>query len=184
LGYIRALSEKYKDFGILQIDAHCDLRDSYEGFTYSHASIMFNALKEGSVKSLTQVGIRDFCEDELEFSKNSTKKINIFFDRDISYQICEGQTWKTICDKIVETLPEHIYFSFDIDGLKQQYCPNTGTPVAGGLEVDQVFYLLNQVKKSGKKIIGMDLNEVGHDVWDANVGARVLYRMIGTWLAD
>ena len=89
-----------------------------------------------------------------------------------------------ICDEIVKTLPKNIYISFDIDGLQQKYCPNTGTPVAGGLEVDQVFYLFHQAKKAGKNIIGMDLNEVGNDVWDANVGARVLYRMIGTWIGN
>jgi agmatinase len=184
LGYLKALGDKYKDFGILQIDAHCDLREAYEGFTYSHASIMYNALKLDCVKSLTQVGIRDFCEDEKDFAKKSKKKVNIFFDRDMSYQMIEGKNWKTICDDIVKTLPKNIYISFDIDGLQQKYCPNTGTPVAGGLEVDQVFYLFNQVKKAGKNIIGMDLNEVGNDVWDANVGARVLYRMIGTWIGD
>jgi agmatinase len=184
LGYLKALGDKYKDFGILQIDAHCDLREAYEGFTYSHASIMYNALKLDYVKSLTQVGIRDFCEDEKVFAKKSKKKVNIFFDREMNYQMIEGKTWKTICDDIVKTLPKNIYISFDIDGLQQKYCPNTGTPVAGGLEVDQVFYLFNQVKKAGKNIIGMDLNEVGNDVWDANVGARVLYRMIGTWIGD
>ncbi|MFN5848518.1 MAG: agmatinase family protein [Chitinophagales bacterium] len=184
LGYLKALGDKYKDFGILQIDAHCDLREAYEGFTYSHASIMYNALKLDYVKSLTQVGIRDFCEDEKDFAKKSKKKVNIFFDRDMSYQMIEGKTWKSICDEIVKTLPKNIYISFDIDGLQQKYCPNTGTPVAGGLEVDQVFYLFNQVKKAGKTIIGMDLNEVGNDVWDANVGARVLYRMIGTWIGN
>jgi len=184
LGYLKALSDRYKDFGILQIDAHCDLRAAYEGFDYSHASIMYNALKLDNVKSLTQVGIRDFCEDEQKFAHKSKKKVNIFFDRDINYQMIEGKSWKTICDEIVKTLPKNIYISFDIDGLQQKYCPNTGTPVAGGLEVDQVFYLLNQVKKSGKQIIGMDLNEVGNDVWDANVGARVLYRMIGTWIGS
>jgi agmatinase len=184
LGYIKALGEKHKDFGILQIDAHCDLRQAYEGFTYSHASVMYNALQLDHVKSLTQVGIRDFCEDELDYAKSSKKKVNIFFDRTMSYEMIEGKTWKTICDEIVKTLPKNIYISFDIDGLQQKYCPNTGTPVAGGLEVDQVFYLFNQVKKAGKKIVGMDLNEVGKDVWDANVGARILYRMIGAWIVD
>jgi agmatinase len=184
LGYIKALGEKHKDFGILQIDAHCDLRQAYEGFTYSHASVMYNALQLDHVKSLTQVGIRDFCEDELAYARSSNKKINIFFDRTMSYEMIEGKTWKMICDEIVKTLPRNIYISFDIDGLQQKYCPNTGTPVAGGLEVDQVFYLFNQVKKAGKKIVGMDLNEVGKDVWDANVGARILYRMIGAWIAD
>ncbi len=184
LGYIKALGEKHKDFGILQIDAHCDLRQAYEGFTYSHASVMYNALQLDHVKSLTQVGIRDFCEDELDYAKSSKKKVNIFFDRTMRYEMIEGKTWKMICDEIVKTLPRNIYISFDIDGLQQKYCPNTGTPVAGGLEVDQVFYLFNQVKKAGKKIVGMDLNEVGKDVWDANVGARILYRMIGEWIVD
>jgi agmatinase len=184
LGYIKALGEKHKDFGILQIDAHCDLRQAYEGFTYSHASVMYNALQLDHVKSLTQVGIRDFCEDELAYARSSNKKINIFFDRTMSYEMIEGKTWKMICDEIVKTLPRNIYISFDIDGLQQKYCPNTGTPVAGGLEVDQVFYLFNQVKKAGKKIVGMDLNEVGKEVWDANMGARILYRMIGAWIAD
>ena len=61
LGFIRALSERYDRFGILQIDAHADLRKAYEGFTYSHASIMYNALKIPAVHRLVQVGIRDFC---------------------------------------------------------------------------------------------------------------------------
>jgi len=184
LGYLKALNEKYTDFGILQIDAHCDLREAYEGFTYSHASIMYNALKLDNITSLTQVGIRDFCEDEKYYAEKSKKKVNIFFDRELNYQRMEGKSWKTICDEIVKKLPKNIYISFDIDGLKQQYCPRTGTPVAGGLEPDQVFFLFRQIKKAGKTIIGMDLNEVGNDVWDANVGARILYRMIGTWIAD
>lgn len=183
LGYIKSLANKYNDFGILQIDAHCDLRNAYEGFEYSHASIMFNALKLHSVSSLHQVGIRDFCEDEVLFSANSSKNINIYFDRELKNKQYEGQNWKQLCEKIVEKLPSHIYISFDIDGLLPSLCPNTGTPVAGGLEVDQVFYLFNLLKKSNKTIIGIDLNEVGNDVWDANVGARVLYRLCGLFLA-
>ncbi len=182
LGYLMALNDKYESFGILQIDAHCDLRNSYEGFEYSHASIMYNALKLNNISNLVQVGIRDFCEDEIEYAKTSTKNVEIYFDRNLQYQKLEGKTWKTICEEIVTKLPKRVYISFDIDGLNPSYCPNTGTPVAGGLEVDEVFYLFNLLKKSGIEIIGMDLNEVGNDVWDANVGARILYRMIGLWL--
>jgi agmatinase len=183
LGYLKALSEKHTNFGILQIDAHCDLRDRYEGFVFSHASIMYNALKLSSIESLTQVGIRDFCEDEIEFAKRSKKNVSIFFDRDMKYQKIEGKTWKEICHEIVLKLPNKLYISFDIDGLNPLYCPKTGTPVAGGLELDEVFYLFNLIKQSNIEIIGMDLNEVGNDVWDANVGARVLYRMLGLWMA-
>ena len=69
--------------------------------------------------------------------------------------------------------------SFDIDGLDPKLCPNTGTPVSGGFETEQVLYLLQLIADSGKKIIGWDLNEVspGQDEWDANVAARLLYRI-------
>lgn len=183
LGYIQSLCDRHESFGILQIDAHCDLRDSYEGFEYSHASIMYNAIKHDSVTHLTQVGIRDFCEDEIELANTSAKSIHVFFDRTIQYQKIEGKTWAAICDEIIMVLPKKLYISFDIDGLKPYLCPETGTPVAGGLELDEVFYLFQKVKASGIEIIGMDLNEVGNAVWDANVGARVLYRMLGLWMS-
>jgi agmatinase len=72
-----------------------------------------------------------------------------------------------------------VYISFDIDGLQPGLCPNTGTPVAGGLEFAEAVYLLRKVKESGRVIIGFDLNEVapGEDEWDANVGARLLYKL-------
>jgi agmatinase len=72
-----------------------------------------------------------------------------------------------------------VLISFDIDGLDRKLCPNTGTPVSGGFETEQVFYLFKQVLKSGRKIIGFDLNEVGvnENEWDQNVGARVLYKL-------
>ncbi|HYG04473.1 MAG TPA: agmatinase family protein [Chryseosolibacter sp.] len=179
LGFIRALSEKYERFGILQIDAHADLRKAYEGFTYSHASIMYNALKIPAVGRLVQVGIRDYCEEELEMMKRAGGRIATYFDQDIKDHLYEGKSWATICDDIISQLPKEVYISFDIDGLNPKLCPHTGTPVAGGLEYEQVIFLLKRVVKSGKKIIGFDLNEVapGDDDWDANVGARLLYAL-------
>jgi agmatinase len=179
LGLIEALSEKYTSFSILQIDAHADLRKAYEGFTFSHASIMYNALQLPQVKKAVQVGIRDICPDEVEMINNSNGRIKTFFDWDIKNALYEGQTWKNICDSIISELGNEVYISFDIDGLDPKLCPNTGTPVAGGLELSQVNYLLNRLAESGKKIIGFDLNEVapGENEWDANVGARVLYKL-------
>ena len=179
LGFIEALSEKYESFGILQIDAHADLRQAYEGFEYSHASIMYNALKIKQVSKLVQVGIRDYCEAEANLIKNSNGRIATFFDRDIKHYQYEGRTWKEICLEIISNLPENIYLSFDNDGLDPKLCPNTGTPVSGGFETEQILYLLQLIAESGKKIIGWDLNEVspGQDEWDANVGARLLYRI-------
>jgi agmatinase len=178
-GMMQALAEKYPSYGILQIDAHADLRKAFEGFKYSHASIMYNALTIPQVSKLVQVGIRDFCQEEAELIHNSNGRVKTFFDRDLKHAQYEGKTWAQQVKEIIEMLPQNVYISFDIDGLDPKLCPNTGTPVAGGFEFEQAAYLIQQVAKSGKKIIGLDLNEVspGEDEWDANVGARMLFRM-------
>jgi agmatinase len=185
LGLMQALAEKHSSFGILHIDAHADLREAYEGFEYSHASIMFNAIKIQQITHLVQVGIRDYCEAELSLIK-SDKRISSFFDRDIKHRQFEGITWAAICDQIIDTLPEKVYLSFDIDGLDPKLCPNTGTPVPGGLELEQTLYLVEKLVKSGRTIIGFDLNEVapGDNEWDANVGARLLYRIANMCLVS
>lgn len=180
LGFLKAIAEKHGDFGILQIDAHCDLRASYEDFTYSHASIMYNALNEvAQLQRLLQVAIRDFGEDEYDLIKNSNKRIVTYFDKDIKERQFEGETWKTIAGEIIQQLPDKVYISFDIDGLDPKLCPNTGTPVAGGLEAEQVIYLFNKIIESGRKLIGFDLNEVsvGEGTIDASVGARMVYKL-------
>jgi agmatinase len=184
LGFIRALSERHDRFGILQIDAHADLRKAYEGFTYSHASIMYNALKIPAVNRLVQVGIRDYCEEEVQVINRSMGRVVTFFDEDIKAQQYAGTSWDSICNQIIQQLPDLVYISFDIDGLDPKLCPNTGTPVAGGFEFHQIAYLIKKVVNSNKKIIGFDLNEVapGENEWDANVGARMLYHLCN-WMA-
>jgi agmatinase len=190
LGFIKALSEIHSDFGVLQIDAHADLREAYEGFTYSHASIMYNVLKDiPQVSKLVQVGIRDYCDEELMLIRQNPDRISTFFDKDIKEQQFEGNTWKQICDQIVSELPQKVYISFDIDGLDPKLCPNTGTPVPGGFEVEQVLYLFKQVHKSGRELIGFDLNEVScgehsQDGIDSIVGARVLYKLCNYMVAE
>ncbi len=179
LGLMEALSEKYGGFGILQIDAHADLRDAYEGFTYSHASIMFNALKIENVKKLVQVGVRDICDDEIKIIDDSNRRIVTYFDYELKNALFNGIQWTLICNQIVEELPKNVYVSFDVDGLDQTYCPNTGTPVPGGLQYEQAVHLLNALVNSGRKIIGFDIVEVapGASDWDAIVGARLLYKL-------
>lgn len=184
LGLIRALSEHYPDFGILHIDAHCDLRNAYEGFEYSHASIMFNALKVPQVSRLTQVAVRDFSHDELQRAESDPRVIQ-FTDYALKEDSFSGITWREQCDRIVSTLPERVYVSFDIDGLSREYCPSTGTPVPGGLSYNEAVYLLLSLRQSGRQIIGFDLTEVSpseRDEWDANVGARVLYKLCSVTL--
>lgn len=180
LGMMQALAEKYNEFAILQIDAHADLRNAYEGFKYSHASIMYNALKIKQVQKLVQVGIRDYCEEELTIINNSNERVKTFFDRDIKYAQYQGDNWDRITNRIINELPQNIYLSFDIDGLDPKLCPNTGTPVAGGFETEQVLFLLEKIVSTGRKIIAFDLNEVGtseDNDWDANVAARLIYRI-------
>ncbi len=186
LGLIRALSEHFSDFGILQIDAHADLRKAYEGFKYSHASIMHNALENKAVSRLVQVGVRDICEEEVEAIKSSKGRIKTFFDEEIKENLFRGVNFKQICDKIISQLPELVYISFDIDGLDPKYCPGTGTPVPGGLEYNEALFLIKRLVKSGRKVIGFDLCEVApkgtengfsEDEWDGNVGSRILYQL-------
>lgn len=185
LGLMQALTEKYPSFGILHIDAHADLRSAYEGFEFSHASIMFNAIKMPQITHLVQVGIRDFCEAELEIIQ-SDKRISTFFDRDLKHEQFMGTNWVNQCEQIIAKLPDNVYLSFDIDGLDPKLCPNTGTPVPGGLELEQSLYLIEKLVDSGRKIIGFDLNEVapGEDEWDANVAARLLYRVANMCLVS
>ena len=180
LGYIKALAKKHGSFGILQIDAHCDLRKSYEHFTYSHASVMYNVLNEiEGVEKLVQVGIRDFCSEEWDYINNSNGKVVTYFDKDIKTRQYEGETWKQITDEIVNQLPQLVYISFDIDGLDPKLCPNTGTPVQGGFESEEILYLFKKIVDSGKQLIGFDFVEVGvgETDWDSNVGAHLLWRM-------
>lgn len=187
LGYFKAIAEKHPDFGILQIDAHCDLRKGYENFTYSHASIMYNALKEiPALSKLVQVGVRDYCEEEWDYLKNNQDRVTTYFDKDIKERIFEGDTWKKIADEIVDKLPSQVYVSFDVDGLDPKLCPNTGTPVPGGFEAAHIFYLLKRVVQSGRTIIGFDLCEtgVGDIEWDANVGARLLWKLCNLLVAS
>lgn len=184
LGFIKALGERHNGMGILHIDAHADLREAYEGFRYSHASIMYNVLHEvESVSKIVQVGIRDYCDDEVELVRNSNGRVVQFDDWMLAAARFEGTSWAEQCRRIVEELPEEVYVSFDIDGLSAELCPGTGTPVAGGLSFHQAVYLLDTVVRSGRKIVGFDLVEVAprgeDDEWDANVGARILYKLCG-----
>ncbi len=181
-GLIKALGESHAEFGILHIDAHCDLRNAYEGFEYSHASIMYNVLRDvPAVKQIVEVGVRDFCDEELELA-TSSDRVTMFDDMSMARAKFEGMTWREQCKKIVDALPEKVYVSFDIDGLSMDNCPNTGTPVCGGLSFNEAVYLLEMVVVSGRTIVGFDVVEVTPNAKariDAIVGARILYKLCG-----
>lgn len=187
LGYYKALAETHGNFGILQIDAHCDLRKMYEGFKYSHAGIMYNALTEiPEITRLVQVGIRDYSEEEWTYICQSNQRVVAYVDKEIKERQYEGATWRSLADEIIGHLPEKVFLSFDIDGLDPKLCPNTGTPVPGGFEAEQVYYLIRRIINSGRQLIGFDLVEigVGENDWDANVGAHILWKLCNLLVAS
>lgn len=186
-GLISALGERHKSFGVLHIDAHCDLRVAYEGFEFSHASIMHNVLRNiPQVERLVEVAVRDFCDQEYERAQRDPK-IEMFNDHQLATNAFEGMRWEEQCRQIVDKLPKQVYISFDIDGLSPDNCPHTGTPVPGGLSFREATYLLEQVVKSGRQIIGFDVVEVTlkrEERIDEIVGARILYRLCNLALAS
>jgi agmatinase len=182
-GALRAHAERYPGLGVLHLDAHADLRDAYEGFVWSHASIMFNALQRLPQVSLVQVGLRDVGKAEVELIDARKDRISAFFDAGLWQRRFDGVPWSRTVDEIVSRLPQDVYLSFDIDGLDPVLCPHTGTPVPGGLSFPEAVALVAGVVRSGRRIVGLDLMEVAPDPaggeWDGNVGARLLYKMIG-----
>ena len=189
-GALQAVAKTHASFGVLHFDAHSDTRNAYEGFTWSHASIMHNVLEHiPQVKKLVQVGIRDFCEEEWDYCQSQKNRVEIFFDRMLHEEKFKGLPWNTLAHRIVEKLPDNVWVSFDIDGLDPVLCPHTGTPVPGGLSFHEANAVLAALVKSGRRIIGFDLNEVAPssdaaDEWDANVGARLLYKLTAWTLAS
>ncbi|HEU4521999.1 MAG TPA: agmatinase family protein, partial [Thermoanaerobaculia bacterium] len=181
-GAIRAYAEKYPGLGILHLDAHADLRNAYEGFTWSHASIFHNVMtKIPQAGKLVQVGVRDLGHAESRMIESSGGRIVTFFDADLAARKERGESFASIADSIAAALPDRVYLSWDIDGLDPTLCPGTGTPVPGGLSWNEATGLLRAVVRAKKTIVGLDLCEVspGETEWDANVGARLLYKMIG-----
>ncbi|MGZ3790501.1 MAG: agmatinase family protein [Bacteriovorax sp.] len=188
-GSIKAYAEKYPNLGVLHFDAHSDTRVAYMGFENSHASIMHNVMEKiPGVKKLVQVGIRDFCEQEFTYTRDN-KKIEVYFDQVLARRKMSGESFQKIAREIISHLPENVYISFDIDGLDPRFCPNTGTPVPGGLDYQEVMLVISELVASGKKLVGFDLVEVApnpkdkSNEWDANVGMRLLYKMTSASLA-
>jgi agmatinase len=177
LGLFEALAEHHGNYGILHFDAHADLRSAYEGFEFSHASIMFNMLKLPQVSKLVQVGLRDVSRGEVDLIDQSDSRIVAYFDTQVQQRLYGGTPWLSLCEEIIAHLPQKVHISFDVDGLDPKLCPNTGTPVPGGLELEQVYCLVRSLVNSGRTIIGFDLCEVGNAEWDGNVGARIVYKL-------
>ncbi|HUG36369.1 MAG TPA: agmatinase family protein [Candidatus Limnocylindrales bacterium] len=188
-GAIEACAERSENLGILHFDAHADLRHAYEGFEWSHASIMDNVARRlPRVSTLLQVGLRDLSEEEHAAIEGSGGRIRAVLERDWSSARLEGRNLRELARDAIASLPSEIYVSFDVDGLDPALCPRTGTPVPGGLSWSEAMLWLEELARSGRRVVGLDLCEVNpgppaeEDSWDAIVGARLLYRLIGTAL--
>lgn len=186
-GLMKALSEHFTDWSILHVDAHFDLRVSYQGFKHSHASIIYNATQlENPPNQISQVGLRDFSKSEYDYALKQNH--DMWTDKKLKSKEFEGESWVKTCEEILRNLTKNVYISFDIDGLDPQYCPSTGTPVPGGLSYNQATKLI-EIISSNHNIIGFDLVEVAsdpgnHDSWDINVGTRLLFDLCLATLAS
>ena len=146
---IRAHAEKFHNLSVLQIDAHADLRDTYDGTPHSHASIMARVVKDLQIPSV-QVGIRSISGDEAR-SLATGLPTKIFWAKDIV-----GKTdW---INSAVSSLTENVYLTIDIDGLDPSLVPTTGTPEPGGLGWYETLALIRSVAER-KRVVGMDLVE-------------------------
>lgn len=145
---IRAHAEQFHNVSILQIDAHADLRDEYDGTPHSHASIMARSVKDLRIPAV-QVGIRSLSADEARSLADLPTKI--YWAKDI-----HGRTdW---IDEAIDNLTENVYLTIDIDGLDPSLVPTTGTPEPGGLGWYQVLTLIRKLAEK-RRVVGMDLVE-------------------------
>ena len=202
-GAICATAKRHPGMGLLHIDAHADLRDAYEGFERSHASVIRNVidpeigvglLRGGEADSdqapcalgaLVQVGLRDLCPAEMERIA-SEDRLRAVFDHEWAGIRARGGDLDERIRAAIEGLPNEVYLTLDIDGLEPGLCPRTGTPVPGGLSWHEAWMWISAIPNSGRKLVGADLVEVspgsmegGRDTWDAMVGARLAWRILG-----
>lgn len=159
-----------KDFGVVQIDAHADLREAYEGNPYSHASVMKRVVDEGI--PLFQLGIRALCKDEV--ATRAEHNVD-FLDADTLVPNNQHSF------ELPDDFPKKVFFTLDIDGMDPTLFPSTGTPVPGGLGWYQTLSLFESVVKQ-RKIIGFDLTEFapidGFHTYEFSA-SLLLYKMMG-----
>ena len=170
-GSIRPFVKKFKKIHLLHFDAHADLRNSYQGNKFSHASAIRRCLDNPNV-SLVSFGIRNISLNEIPFLKKNNKRIKIYWAKDKKkWNLKEFK--KSIKNK-------NVYLTFDVDGLDQSLMPATGTPEPGGLFWDETINIIKIATKSSN-IVGADVNELspikGFDTYNF-LAAKLVYKII------
>lgn len=167
---VQAVAGGYRKLSVLQVDAHADLRDEYQGSPHSHACVMRRVHDLGV--PAVGVGIRNYSRAEAAFIRTARKPM-------LSARTC--RTSATWIDEAVERLTDDVYVTIDIDGFDPAFAPGTGTPEPGGLDWYQVTDLLAAVAKA-RRIVGADVVEVrpipGNNVTEF-LAAKLVYRLIG-----
>jgi agmatinase len=151
IGAIWAAADKFPDIGVLQIDAHLDLRDQWNGSRFNHACVMRRVIEDIGL-AVIQVGIRSFSPEEIDYVKKN--RLQPFYAHDIAQQ---DSGW---VEKVIEGLQDRVYVTIDLDGLDPSVIPGTGTPEPGGLLYRQVVELIKAIGQSGKKVVAADINEL------------------------
>jgi agmatinase len=170
VGCVRAFAENYDDFSVLQLDAHTDLREEYDGTKFSHACAM-RRTKE-LCKNIVPIGIRSLCDEETDFIKNN--KMKIFFAKDIY----DNDDW---FNDAVSKLSKNVYITLDLDVFDPSIMPSTGTPEPGGLWYYQVLKFLRKVFEE-RNVVGFDVVELCPNENNKSpdfTAAKIIYKMIG-----
>ncbi len=170
LGMVKALRDKFADLSVLQLDAHGDLRDEYEGTRYNHACV---GRRISGLVPLTQVGIRSLSREEGEYIK-SGKGPRVFY----AGQIIGGRNW---VEEAISGLSKNVYLTIDLDVLDPGIMPSVGTPEPGGLDWYATLQLLRQLTKQ-RKIVSFDLVELAPQPGNISpdfLAAKLTYKLLG-----
>lgn len=178
---ILAHLERYPDISLLHFDAHSDLRDSYEGSKYSHASFAARVAEAMPPERITQVGIRAQCREEAEFIKE--RGVKTFYANALRRGI-HGEQWQRT---VVDTLGEQVYVTFDVDYFDPAIMPSTGTPEPDGFLYSETLDVFRMLIMSGKKIVGFDVVELAPVKKVSHpdlLTARLIYKMLNYAFAE
>jgi agmatinase len=177
---IKAMGYKYEKLGVIHVASKCYMREAYQGFDFSHASTMYNVMRDvPQVEQLSIVGAQEFSPIEWERA-TSNSRVRLFTAQEMWTQQFEGKTWAAQVADIVETMPQNVYVALNISGLMSAYSPNKGRVSNGGLSLYQLIYLMDRVITSGRRIVGFDITEVvprAETKRDILIVARLLFKM-------